>query len=63
MVNTYVEQLENIISAFVNNIYKEIPPTEEEFLKKATLLRKANATIMPVSDDEFAEIILDSSNH
>lgn len=43
MVNTYVEQLENIISAFVNNIYKEIPPTEEEFLKKATLLRKANA--------------------
>lgn len=57
MVNTYVEQLENIISAFVNNIYKEIPPTEEEFLEKATLLRKANATIMPVSDDEFAEII------
>ena len=57
MINPYVEQLENIISAFVNNIYKEVPPTEEEFLEKATLLRNANAPIMPVSDDEFAEII------
>ena len=57
MINPCVEQLENIISAFVNNIYKEIPPTEEEFLEKATLLRNANAPIMPVSDDEFAEII------
>lgn len=52
MINPCVEQLENIISAFVNNIYKEIPPTEEEFLEKATLLRNANAPIMPVSDDE-----------
>ena len=31
MINPYVEQLENIISTFVNNIYKEVPPTEEEF--------------------------------
>ena len=57
MINPYVEQLENTISAVVNNIYKEVPPTEEEFLEKATLLRNANACIMPVSDDEFAEII------
>ena len=57
MINPCVEQLENIISAFVNNIYKEIPPTEEEFLEKATLLRNANASIMPVSDDEFAEML------
>lgn len=41
MVNTYVEQLENIISAFVNNIYKEIPPTEEEFLKKSNFTKKS----------------------
>ena len=53
MSNPYIEQLENIISAFINNVYKEIPPTEEEFLEKATLLRTANATIMPVSDEEF----------
>ena len=32
MINPCVEQLENIISAFINNMYKEIPPTEEEFL-------------------------------
>ena len=51
MSNPCVEQLENIISAYVNNIYKEIPPTEEEFIEKATLLRDANAQIMPVSDD------------
>lgn len=57
MSSTYVAQLENIISAFINNIYKEIPPTEEEFLEKATLLRNANAAIMPVSDEEFKEII------
>lgn len=57
MINPYVEQLENIISAFVNNIYKEVPPTEEEFLKEATKIRNANSSIMPVSDDEFAEII------
>ena len=58
MINPYVEQLENIISAFVNNIYKEIPPTEEEFLEKATLLRNANASIMPVSDNEFLSVLV-----
>lgn len=57
MINPCVEQLENIISAFINNIYKEVPPTEEEFLEKATLLRNANDLIMHVSDSEFEEII------
>lgn len=57
MRNPFVEQLENIISAHVNYIYQEVPPTEEEFLEKATSLRNASAQIMPVSDDEFEEII------
>ncbi len=57
MSNPYVDQLENSISAFINTAYKEIPPTEEEFLEKATLLRTTTAPIMPVSDDEFEEII------
>lgn len=57
MINPCVEQLENIISAFINNMYKEIPPTEEEFLEKATLLRNANDLIMHVTDSEFEEII------
>lgn len=57
MINPNVEQLESLISAVVNNLYKEVPPTEDEFLEKATLLRNTNAPIMMVSDDEFAEII------
>ena len=57
MINPNVEQLDSLISAGVNNLYKEVPPTEDEFLEKATLLRNTNAPIMPVSDDEFAEII------
>ena len=57
MINPNVEQLESLISVVVNNSYKEVPPTEDEFLEKATLLRNTNAPIMPVSDDEFAEII------
>lgn len=57
MSNTFVGQLENIISAHVNNIYKETPPTEEEFIETATLLRNTTAPIMPVSDDEFEEIM------
>ena len=55
MINPNVEQLESLISTFVNNFYKEVPPTEDEFLEKATLLRNTN--IAPVSDNEFAEII------
>ena len=56
MNNPNVEQLENTISAYVNTVYKEVPPTEEEFKEKAELLRKSNELLMPVSDDEFNEI-------
>lgn len=45
MINPNVEQLESLISAVVNNLYKEVPPTEDEFLEKATLLRNTNAPI------------------
>jgi len=57
MANPNVEQLENTISAYINTVYKEVPPTEEEFIDKATLLRNANAVLMPVTDQEFAEIL------
>ncbi len=57
MANPNVEQLENTISAYINTVYKEVPPTEEEFIDKATLLRNANAMLMPVTDQEFAEIL------
>lgn len=58
MNNPNVEQLENTISAYVNTVYKEVPPTEEEFKEKAELLRKSNELLMPVSDDEFNEILV-----
>lgn len=34
MINPNVEQLESLISAVVNNLYKEVPPTEDEFWRK-----------------------------
>lgn len=58
MDNLNVKQLESIIFAAINSSYQEIPPTEEEFLEMATLLRNTNASIMPVSDDEFEKIIV-----
>ena len=58
MNNPNVEQLENTISAYINTVYKEVPPTEEEFKEKAELLRKSNELLMPVSDDEFNEILV-----
>ena len=32
--NPSVEQLENTISAYINSVYKDVPPTEEELRKK-----------------------------
>lgn len=57
MSNPSVEQLENTISAYINTVYKEVPPTEEEFVDKAKTLRKSNEVLMPVSDDEFKDIL------
>ena len=55
--NPNIEQLENTISAYINTVYKEVPPTEEEFKEKAEILRKSNQMLMPVSNDEFNEIL------
>lgn len=57
MANPNVEQLENTISAYINSVYKEVPPTEEEYIEKATLLRDKTSMLMPVTDQEFAEIL------
>ena len=46
--NPSVEQLENTISAYINSVYKDVPPTEEEFKEKADLMRASMAAIMPV---------------
>lgn len=57
MPNPNVEQLENMISTYINSIYKDVPPTEEEFKEKADLMRTRMAVIMPVSDQEYDEIL------
>lgn len=57
MANPSVEQLENIISAYINNLYREVPPTEDEFLEKANIIREMNKPIMPVDDQEFGDIL------
>ena len=57
MANPNIEQLENTISAYINTIYKEVPPTEDEFAEKAAQLRSAIAMLMPVTDQEFEDIL------
>ena len=55
MENNYAEMLENIISAFINSKYKDVPPTEEQFNNDAELMRKSNS-FLTVSDKEFETI-------
>ena len=57
MANPSVDQLESTIFAYINAVYKDVPPTEEEFKEKAALLRKSNEMLMPVTDQEFSEIL------
>ena len=49
------DALENIISAYINSIYQDVPPTEEQFNKAAELMRKSNSYLV-VSDSEFETI-------
>lgn len=55
--NPSAEQLGNIISAYINSVYKDVPPTEEEFEEKAAMIRTSMSAIMPVSDQEYSEIL------
>ena len=57
MNNPHIEHLENTISTYINTVYKDIPPTDEEFQEKACLLRKNNEGLMQVSDEEFEAIL------
>lgn len=45
--------LESIISGYLNSVYTEMPPTEDEFNEGADLMRTANMQIAPVSDKAF----------
>ena len=58
MQKSYITMIENIISAAVNTQYKEIPPSEEQFLTLAQNIRDNMAISFPISDQDFADIIL-----
>ena len=55
MASAMADALENIISAYINSIYQDVPPTEEQFNKDADLMRSSNP-YLPVSDLEFETI-------
>ncbi len=57
MNNQSVELLENIIFVSINTLYKDVLPTEDELRENAESLRKSNELVMPVTDDEFNDIM------
>ena len=57
MLNPNIAMLENVISAAVSTQYKEVPPTEEEFLALAQTMR-ASMSMFSVTDEEFAEVLV-----
>ena len=57
MENHNKEVLENLITAAVNTNFKEIPPSEEDFVILAEDLRRRFEGLYNVSDDEFNEIL------
>ncbi len=57
MSNPFIEQLENAIFTYINTLFPDVPPTEEEFEEKASLMRENMKSLMPVTDQEFSNII------
>ena len=57
VIENNIEAIEGIILSAINTKYKELPPTEEEFMELAKVLRMSNQAIFPVSDEDFAAII------
>lgn len=61
MLNPNIEMLENLISAAVSTRYKEVPPTEEEFLTLAQSMR-ATLSTLPVTDGSTITTILGTAS-
>lgn len=57
MSNPNIAMLENVISAAVSTWYKEVPPTEEEFLELAKTMRMS-MSVFPVTDEEFSDVLV-----
>ncbi|KZL93936.1 Z1 domain-containing protein [Clostridium magnum] len=52
-----MEMLERFISASINTKYKEIPPTEAQFIKEANDIRNMIQATSPVTDEEYEYIL------
>lgn len=52
-----MEMLERFISAVINTKYKEIPPTEAEFIKEANDIRNMTQATSPVTDEEYEYVL------
>lgn len=53
---TNIEQLEAMISSMINTEFADVRPTDEEFEKKSTEVRRLLNPMFPVSDDDFINI-------
>jgi hypothetical protein len=54
---SYIDSLHNVISVTINEKHKDHPPTYDEVLETASLMRNTMNPVFPVSDDEFKLII------
>jgi len=50
------KDLENFISSYINNHYKDEMPTEEQFDESAQMVRENTKLMVPVSDEQFKDI-------
>ena len=57
MANNNLEMFENLVSTAINTKYKEVPPSETEFIKQAQLLRDSTVALCPVTNQEFQTAI------
>lgn len=56
MAVTSAEQLEGMISANINTLFKEVPPSEAEFDRIADKLRQSLDSFCSVTEDEFEDL-------
>ena len=57
MQNPAIDMLQSIISAAVNTQYKDVPPSEEQFMELAETLRNNMSASFSVTDEEFTAVL------
>jgi hypothetical protein len=55
-LETFIEQLEGVISSVINTAFADERPSDEEFENKANEIRNSLNGMLPVTDEEFANI-------